>query len=124
DQSSRETYYCRPILESEPMWQQAEAMSCATVAYTDKGRLSATARTGYPPRADLMEQLQGDLPSVTLYRMMNPFDAVSQATPAGGVAAELVWPVPATLADGAYVLWLEVAKERDHNATYSVEAYP
>ncbi len=124
DESSIEKHYCQPLTPEDPKWQMAEAMTCATLAYTDKGQLSPVASSVYPPRADLAEVLAGDLPSVTLYREMNPFDAISQPTPIAGIDAAIAWPVPDTLPDGDYVLYLEVAQERDHNATYSVEAYP
>jgi hypothetical protein len=123
DQSSVESHYCQPIIKDDPGWKEAEAMTCATVAYSDKGRLSTIGKSLYPPRADL-KKLAPDLPSVELYRMMNPFDAVSQATPVGGSHAEIAWPIPDALPDGDYVLYLEVAQERDYNETYSVEAYP
>ena len=121
--SSTEKHYCAPLTPDDPKWLQAEALTCATSAFTDKGRLSTVATSKYPPRADLT-LLEGDLPSVELYRMMNPFDTVSQATPVGGLTAEVAWPVPESLPDGDYVLYVEAALERDHNDTYSVAAYP
>ena len=122
-ESSTEKHYCSPLTPDDPKWVQAEALTCATSAFTDKGRLSSIATSKYPPRADLT-LLQGDRPSVDLYRTMNPFDAISQATPVGGMTAEVAWPVPESLANGDYMLYIEAALERDHNATYSVSAYP
>ncbi len=122
--SSRETWYCQPLLPDSFEWIEADAMTCATAAFTDKGRLSPSSTSLYPPRADLAVAQPADLPSVMLYRMMNPFDAISQATPAAGSVADVAWPVADTIGEGTYVLWVEVSKERDHNETYSVIAYP
>jgi len=120
DQSSREQHYCRPLLEHELGWDTA---TCATQPFSDKGRFSLTKTTGYPPRADLT-RLTPDSPSVSMYKQMNPYDAVSQPTPIGGMSATAPWPVPTTLPDGNYVLFVEVAKERDFNNTYTAAAYP
>ena len=121
NQSSRETHYCRPMMPQEPSWDTG---TCATTAFTDKGRFSMTTTTGYPPRADLVSVPNMDSPSVALYMQMNPFDAVSQPTPIGGTPANIPWPVPATLAAGNYVLWVEAAKEFDTNASYDSTSYP
>lgn len=121
-QSSRETHYCRPFLPSEPAW---DAGTCATTAYTDKGRFSTdpTKTTGYPPRVDVM-RATGDSPSVEMFRAMNPFDAISQPTPIGGTQTSAPWPVPEGLPDGDYVLFVEVAKEFDFNAAFGPTQYP
>jgi hypothetical protein len=122
--SSRELHYCQPLMPTDPRWAMADAMTCATKAYTDKGTFSATAPPSlYPPRADLI-RTQMDSPSVDEYKAMNKFDAVSAATPAPGVAATISWPIPQDLPSGDYVLWIEVAQAFDHNATYSTAAYP
>ncbi len=121
NQSSRETHFCRPLMNGEPSWDTG---TCATTAYSDKGRFSmAPAKTGYPPRTDLIRGT-GDSPSVDLYKATNPFDAVSQPTPVGGTAAHAPWPVPADLPAGDYVLYVEVSKEFDFNATYNQTTYP
>jgi len=49
---------------------------------------------------------------------------VSQATPRVGAAAQISWPIPANLAMGDYVLFMEVALEQDFNATYNVSKFP
>ena len=38
--------------------------------------------------------------------------------------ARSTWPIPTDSPHGDYVLWVEVAKEFDHNATYNATAYP
>jgi len=117
-ESSFEYHYCKPL---DHHGSASDVMSwdtgtCASIVYTDKGRFSTTATTGYPPRADLTRLAQ-DTPSVDLYKMMNPFDAVSQATPVGGTDTHASGS--ATLPPGDYVVMVEVAKEFDQNASFS-----
>jgi hypothetical protein len=120
-QSSAEPHFCRPQMMGEPGW---DAGSCASAVFTDKGVFSSTIKTGYPPRADVTRAPGLDSPSVDMYKLMNPFDAISQATPTGGVLAQLHWRVPPTLQQGHYVLWVEVARAFDFNATYNETSYP
>ena len=122
NQSSRENHFCRPLMKGEASWDSA---TCATTAFTDKGRFSTdvTKTTGYPPRADINRSTP-DSPSVDLFKMMNPFDAVSQPTPIGGTLTHAPWPVPADLGPGDYVLFVEASKEFDFNATYNATTYP
>jgi hypothetical protein len=120
-QASVETYYCRPINPQEPAWDTG---TCPSMIYTDKGVFSATATSLYPPRADIKRVRDYDSPSVDLYKQMNPFDAVTQATPTGGTPTQISWSVPASLPNGDYVAWLEVAKAFDFNAAYNPTTYP
>jgi hypothetical protein len=114
--SSREAHFCRPMMPSEPSW---DAMTCASQAYTDKGVLQAgTTKSLYPPRNDVVRGTPDD-PSVDMYDVLNPFDAVSQATPPTGTPATISWPVPETLPFGDYVLFVEVSREFDMNGTYN-----
>jgi uncharacterized protein (TIGR03382 family) len=118
--SSREPFYCRPMLPEEPMW---DAMSCASVVFTDKGKLSETSVARYPPRSDLVPAT-GDHETVEDFAALNPFDAVSGATPVGGVPFRASWLVPLELPPGNYVVRVEVSKEFDHNATFHESRYP
>ena len=121
NQSSAEAHFCRPMLPSEASWDTG---TCASSAYSDKGRFSTSpVKTGYPPRTDILRGT-GDSPSVDLYKSVNPFDAVSQPTPVGGALAHTPWPVPSDLPAGDYQLFVEVSKESDFNGTYSTVAYP
>ena len=119
-ESSREVHYCRPLETTEPQW---DANTCASSIYTDKG-VFGTGNSGYPPRSDVLRVVGTDSPSVEMYKTMNPFDAVSQATPRLGSAAQISWPIPPDLAMGDYVLFLEVALEQDFNDTYTATRYP
>ena len=121
--SSREPHFCQPFQPTDSKWVKADAMSCATIAFTDKGKFSTSRTSLYPPRVDLSRTVN-DSPSVELYRAMNPFDAVSGATPVPGLPATITWPLPDDMTPGNYVLYVEVAQAFDHNATYSTDAYP
>jgi hypothetical protein len=121
NESSREPHYCAPIQRGEPEWDTG---TCASVAFTDKGVFSATGTSNYPPRRDVIRQPGTDSASVELFAMMNPFDSVSMASPISGAPAKIVWPLEPGIATGDYVMWIEVAREFDHNATYSTTAYP
>jgi hypothetical protein len=114
-QSSREVHFCRPLRKDEASW---DAGSCASAIYTDKG-VFGTASSNYPPRGDLIRVAGIDSPSVDQYKAMNPFDAVSGATPHLGAVAQISWPIPPELAMGDYVLVMEVALEQDFNAMYN-----
>ncbi|MBA3395140.1 MAG: fibronectin type III domain-containing protein [Deltaproteobacteria bacterium] len=116
NESSRELNFCRPLMQAESGWDTG---TCASAVFTDKGVLG-TRTSVYPPRNDVVRGTP-DHPSVEMYQLLNPFDAVSQATPPSGVPAELSWPIPDGLPTGDYVMWVEVSREFDRNATY---AYP
>jgi hypothetical protein len=124
DQSSRETHFCRPLQSTGPDKVQWDAGSCASTVFTDKGMFSMTEKSLYPPRQDITRQPGLDSAAVDMYGLLNPYDAVSQATPLDDQAAQISWAVPPALANGSYVLWIEASREFDHNATYSTAAYP
>ncbi len=120
NQSSREMHFCRPLQSTEGSWDTG---TCASAVFTDKGTFSASKTSLYPPRNDLVRSTP-DAPSVDQYEMLNPFDAVSMATPPSDTLAEISWPIPEDLPNGSYVMWVEVSREFDQNATYSTTAYP
>ncbi|MDX2087824.1 MAG: fibronectin type III domain-containing protein [Kofleriaceae bacterium] len=117
-ESSAEKRYCAPLHRSEPEWDTG---TCATVGYTDKGKFTGR-RSLYPPRTDHQRDREHDSRDLEELVGMNPFDAVSRATPTSGVPAQLVWSVPDTLPLGEYVLWMEVAREFDPNASHDYPA--
>jgi len=121
NESSPETGspYCQPWREFEP---EFDTGTCATTAYTDKGTLAIDSSL-YPPRSDLMRRAQ-DTASVDLYRMLNPFDAVSRPTPLGGMPAALGWAAPQSVDYGDYVLFVEASKTYDFNTSYNADLYP
>jgi hypothetical protein len=133
NQSSRESSppYCRPIQPNtdptscnctdKQIWDTG---TCATNAFTDKGVFSQTESSLYPPRGDLMRTPSTDSASVDMYAAVNPFDTISQATPAGGSPTSISWAAPPGLTPGNYVLFVELSKEFDFNATYNSTNYP
>ena len=119
-QSSHEAHYCRPMTDSSSDKTSFDAGTCATPnVFTDKGTFDSSVTTGYPPRADVSAVPDIDSGDVSKYPSMNPFDAVSQATPAGDMAASFTWTPPSGLADGNYVVVIEASQEFDQNATYN-----
>ena len=121
DESSPEVgnAYCQPWRETDA---EFDTGTCATIAHTDKGTL-AMETSLYPPRSDLM-RLKEDTPSVDLYRSFNPFDAISRATPLGGMRASMAWAAPQSVDYGDYVLFVEASKTYDFNASYNPDRYP
>jgi hypothetical protein len=120
--SSPEPFYCRPLMKGENALKNSiDANSCATTAYTDKGMFSAGETSLYPPRRDVNYTDKVDSPDVQTYATLNDLDAVSRATPPGGVAYQQSFSVPTDVPDGDYVVRVEVGKEFDQNETY---AYP
>ena len=127
-QSSLElgTAYCRPMVAGGSDASSWDAGTCASpgAVHTDKGIFASDGSTSlYPPRADLITQ-KYDSPSVALYAQMNPFQAISHATPSGGTCAQVDWPIPTDLPNGNYVMWVEASKTFDFNATYNATAFP
>ena len=115
-QSSVERFFCRPLLERDMDW---DTQTCATTPYTDKGKRSPTGETSlYPPRQDIEFSPSIDHEDVELYGAMNPFDAVSRATPPGNESFRIDWQIPEGLVMGDYVVWVEVSKEFDQNEHY------
>ncbi|HWU90951.1 MAG TPA: fibronectin type III domain-containing protein [Kofleriaceae bacterium] len=122
NQSSREMHFCRPLMHTEAAWGMADAGSCASVVYTDKGVLG-TGTSLYPPRADIAKTAP-DSPSVDQYKSINPFDAISGATPVNGAPALVSWAIPQGFPIGDYVMWIEVSREFDPNTTYNSSVFP
>jgi hypothetical protein len=123
NQSSVEPFFCEPMnFEQNP----PDATSCATpYTGTDKGKLSNTLTSLYPPRNDIT-MLTGsfDDPSVAMYAELNDLDAVSRATPAGGAPFQVLAALPPSLPDGEYFVFVEVHHELDYNDTYNPTSYP
>ena len=119
--SSQESFYCRPLRPDEPAWDTG---SCASAIFTDKGKLDTNQPSLYPPREDIARVEGIDDLSVSMFDTMNPLDMVSGATPTADLPYSVTWPIPTDLTPGDYVLWMEVAKEFDHNATYNPTSYP
>ncbi len=117
--SSTESYYCRPFRSDEPVRDRSiDTGTCATVAFTDKGKFDGTAQSRYPPRADLSYQAGTDHPDVLMFPELNDLDAVSRATPPGNAPYSHAVAIPGTVPDGEYTVWIEVSQEFDPNTHY------
>ena len=114
-QSSGEEFYCRPLREDESAW---DTQTCASTVYTDKGLLSPTETSFYPPRIDLSLTASVDHQDILDFAELNPFDEVSRATPVGDEPFRVSWPIPDDFPNGGYVMWVEVSKEFDQNQFY------
>ncbi len=118
--SSRDLHFCRPLLPAE-----FDAVSCPTEkALTDKGVLASIDASKYPPREDIVRSPSIDHPSSEMMALLNPFDAISQPTPALGVPAEVSYALSPDLPPGDYVLFFEVSKEFDENPFYDRARFP
>ena len=112
--------FCAPQMS---LSENFDAVTCPSPTYSDKGTFSPTESSLYPPRTDLVRQ-DGDTMSVDMFKALNPFDAVTQATPAGGAQTMFHWSAPPSVDYGDYVLYLEVSKAYDMNGTYNDATYP
>ncbi len=124
EQSSIEPHYCRPMQPSGSDGVKFDAMTCAspTTTHTDKGIRSNLQKSKYPPRQDMVRASE-DASDLDTFPEMNPYDAVSGATPAVGELAMFNWPILDRPA-GDYVMWVEVSTEFDHNSTYNTTMFP
>ncbi len=111
--SSPESYYCRPLKPGEI---NVDAISCASAFHSEKGKFDPTTKSYYPPRGDLTTFTSTDGADPPTYAAVNDLDAVAAATPAYGAPYTGTWNVPVDLADGDYVVMVEVNKEFDSNA--------
>jgi len=116
--SSDEPYYCRPQTLSESV----DMTTCASQINfnTDKGTFDAAgALVPYPPRNDVTEVYpdRDDETVLPLLEGMNDLDAVTFATPALGTLLQISYDASA-LPPGNYLLWVEVNRENDPNASW------
>jgi hypothetical protein len=150
---SADEYFCLSFDRSLSTQDALDAVSCASVFSSDKGRhiteQEADGTYGepfetspgvethrrlayhslYPPRRDLEERHGFDHPDMLLFEdeardAMPSIDAVSMATPAGDTPYAFQWFLPPDLPHGDYVLYVEANTEGDHNQFYSPERYP
>jgi hypothetical protein len=124
EESSLDPHYCRPMQPTGPDGVKFDAMTCASPAttHTDKGIRSNTVQSKYPPRQDMVRAPE-DAVDIDTFPDMNPYDAVSGATPPVNQLARFNWPILGR-PPGDYVMWVEVSTEFDHNATYTVARFP
>lgn len=149
---SRDEYFCLSFNNATTSRDALDAVSCASLFNSDKGRYvtDADVTAGYaepfviapvenmrpmgttslyPPRRDTDGLGGNDHPDVRSFgadalAVMPELDEVAMATPAGGVAQMVQFAVPDEWPPGEYVAYLEVNVEGDYNATYSNTTYP
>jgi hypothetical protein len=124
EESSREPFYCRPLLTSEGE-VSADTGTCATTnpVYTDKGKFSSETSL-YPPRNDVTYDDAIDHRDVAMFGAVNDLDAVSRATPPAERPFSLMYAMPSDLPSGDYWVLIEVSKEYDQNAHYHYPSPP
>ncbi len=151
--SSRDDYFCLSFNKAYAKQDALDAVSCASVFNSDKGRYMTQADVAagylepfdaqpgvdgtrflplfsfYPPRRDVSGELTYDHPDARHFRadadaVMPELDAVSMATLEGDTARTLQLKLPEGWPEGEYVLFVEVNTEGDHNEIYSTAAFP
>ncbi len=118
--SSPESFYCSPGGGVHRTVDGVDVVSCASAFTGAKGVYSGE-RSVYPPRADLTAFTDRDAADAHDFATENDLAAVSGATPPGGaeLSPPLLWPAPAALPDGDYVVRVEVSEEADFNAAWT-----
>jgi hypothetical protein len=151
--ASPDSYFCLSFDQTTTTREALDAVTCASVFSSDKGRFMTeadvasgygepfvgpdgsedirTLETGsvYPPRRDVEGLGQFDHPDVADFvrearRVMPNIDAVTMATPAGKVPRTVQFIAPEDWEDGEYVAWIEVNVEGDYNEVFNDVTYP
>ena len=137
--SSEEPFYCRPLTRRE---MEVDTITCPTTRFSsDKGiPLEDVDRSDplcldlferypeteslYPPRNDLQQRDPSrDWSGMEMFADLNDLDAVSQPTPPSAEHYLRTWRLPAGLADGTYVLSVEVHQAHDANAHHDYDFF-
>ena len=131
--SSYEPFYCSPSGGTCPGGGQGcslDVMSCASKGTFSKGAYAtgwnemnpdaSTVFSYYPPRADLTNSIGAfDSDDAANFAKRSDLVVVSQATPpANAMVQPITWLPASTVADGDYVMWIEMSQESDFNASY------
>ena len=151
--ASPDSYFCLSFDQTTTTREALDAVTCASVFSSDKGRFMTEADLAagygepyvgedgsedvraldlgslYPPRRDVEGLGQYDHPDVADFvgetrRVMPNIDAVTMATPAGAVPRTVQFIAPEQWEDGEYVAWIEVNVEGDYNDVFNQLAYP
>ena len=150
--ASRDDYFCLSFDKSTTGKDALDAVTCASVFNSDKGRFitqqdvdegygepfdngtteivrELSLSSFYPPRRDVTTKGSDDHADITDFadeakNSMPDIDAVTMATPAGQTPQLVQFSVPSQWPDGDYIAWLEINVEGDHNSTFSPSAYP
>lgn len=151
--ASPDSYFCLSFDRTTTTREALDAVTCASVFNSDKGRFmdeedltngygepfvedggDETLRalgigSLYPPRRDVVGLGQFDHEDVARFideaeRVMPDLDAVTMATPAGNQPVALQYLVPSAWEDGEYTAWIEVNVEGDYNSVFNDTSYP
>jgi hypothetical protein len=151
--SSPDPYFCLSFDQDTTTREALDAVTCASVFNSDKGRFltsedlrdsyaepfvepsgSETMRplgpgSRYPPRRDVEGLGQFDHPDVADFasearRVMPNIDSITMATPAADVPRTLQLIAPSDWQDGEYTAWIEVNVEGDYNDAFNDQSYP
>ncbi len=151
--ASPDSYFCLSFDQDTTTREALDAVTCASVFNSDKGRFvtnsdvsagygepfmsgsgsesmrQLAAGSFYPPRRDVDGSGRFDHPDVAEFvnaaRVTMPnIDAVTMATPAGDVARTLQLIAPSEWEDGEYTAWIEVNVEGDYNEVYNDQTFP
>ncbi|MDH5671664.1 MAG: hypothetical protein OEZ06_05905 [Myxococcales bacterium] len=153
---SPDTYFCLSFDRDTTSRDALDAVSCASVFTSDKGRYVGAAdvesgysepyqdprmdsswmaqlglESWYPPRMDLApcggcSNDHADVASFAQHarEAMPEIDAVTMATPPGGVEQSVLFTVPTNWPAGRYALLAEVNVEGDYNGSFDASVYP
>jgi hypothetical protein len=151
--ASPDSYFCLSFDQTTTTREALDAVTCASVFNSDKGRFATDddVRNGYaepfvessgsenmrplgagsiyPPRRDVEGLGQFDHPDVGRFvqearGVMPNIDAVTMATPAKDVPRTIQYIAPREWEDGEYTAWIEVNVEGDYNDIFNDETYP
>ncbi len=151
--ASPDSYFCLSFNQDTTTREALDAVTCASVFNSDKGRFATDddVRKGYaepfveasgnesmrplgagsiyPPRRDVEGLGEFDHRDVARFveearRVMPNIDVVTTATPAGDIPRTVQYVAPTQWEDGNYTAWIEVNAEGDYNDTFNDETYP
>lgn len=153
---SVDDYFCLSFDPETTTREALDAVSCASVFSSDKGRFitdndlnagyaepfEPTPGTGsmtplpldslYPPRMDVdrctasgcYDHEDADQLASHAREVMPDIDAVTMATPPGGVPQSMLFTLPSDWPQTDYVVWVEVGVEGDYNASFDPTTFP
>lgn len=154
EDSTRDDYFCLSFNQASTRQEALDAVSCASVFNSDKGRyitMDDVARgysepivespghyaldlfSLYPPRRDVHRCTPGpgcrdtadvDLYDADVHRIMPEIDAVTMATARAGTPVNIMFTVPDEWPNGTYSVWVEVSVEGDANDAFPAPLGP
>ncbi len=154
EDSTRDDYFCLSFNQASTRQEALDAVSCASVFNSDKGRYitpddiargysepideepgryALDAFSLYPPRRDVTRCTPGptcrdtadvDLYDVDVHRIMPEIDAVTMATARAGASVDIMFTAPDEWPAGTYRVLVEVSVEGDANESFPTLPVP